>query len=335
MRTAPPAATLLALAAAAAWPAAGLADDRPAGGRPAGGLTTEALRARSPLAAALGARVEEPRDLPALTESDGPAWRRVLAPRGASGLFTTVVGGDLNTTEIDVRSTHGLRGVPPFVTISPGLSVLLTDGPETADFPARGPDLNGALWGVNAELMAFMPVSARWAAQVAVAPGVYSDFEEDGLALVRFPARALGIYTHSPRTQFTVGAVYLARDDVTWLPALGVIHRPTDRTALELVLPRPRVVHRFWGDSKADGGFGYLAGELGGGTWGVLRDRGGHDTATLSDLRLLAGLEVKRDGRTGWLAETGYVFGRRVEYESGAGDADFGDAWLFRVGVRK
>ena len=301
------------------------------------GLTTEQLRARSPLAAALGARVREPRTLPGLDgpAGDAPAWRRVLAPRSASGLFTQVVGGDLSTTEFDLRSTYGLRGVPPFVTISPGLNVLLPDGPETADFPAPGPDLNGALWGVNAELMAFTPLSEKWAAQVAVAPGVYSDFEEGGLALVRFPARALGIYTHSPKTQFTVGAVYLARDDVTWVPALGVIHRPTARTTLELVLPRPRVVHRFWGGSTADGGFGYLAGELGGGTWGVRRAGGGHDAATLSDLRLLAGLEARRDGRSSWLAETGYVFARQVEYESGVGDADFDDAWLLRVGVRR
>ena len=321
-----------AVLAAAAAPV-GAADS------PGGGLTTEALRARSPLAAALGARVEEPRVIPGLDApagSDAPAWRRVLAPRSASGLFTQVFGGGLSTSEFDLRSTHGLRGVPPFVTLSPGLNILLPDGPATADFPAPGPDLNGALWGVSAEFMAFMPLSEKWAAQVAVAPGLYSDFEPGGTRVLgRVPARALGIYTHSPRTQFTVGAVYLARDDVTWVPALGVIHRPTDRTALELILPRPRVVHRFWGPSKADGGFGYVAGELGGGTWGVRRESGRHDAVTLSDLRLLTGLEVKRDGRTGLLAETGWVFNRDIEYESGVGDADFDDAWLFRVGVRK
>ena len=317
----------LLLAAACLVPAADGAD-----------LTTEQLRARSPLAAALGARVREPRPIPGLDAAAdaAPAWRRVLAPRSASGLFTQVVGGDLSTTEFDLRSTHGLRGAPPFVTVSPALNVLLPDGPDTAAFPAPGPDLNGALWGVNAEFMAFMPLSEKWAAQVAVAPGVYSDFEPGGTRVLgRVPARALGIYTHSPRTQFTVGAVYLARDDVTWVPALGVIHRPSDRTTLELILPRPRVVHRFWGDSKADGGFGYLAGELGGGTWGVLRASGRHDAVTLSDLRLLAGLEVRRGGRSSWLAETGYVFAREVEYESGVGDADFDDAWLLRVGVRK
>ena len=316
-----------------------------AAGQDAGGLTTGALRARSPLAAALGARVEEPRALPGLEPPAGDGepsmLMKVLTPRDASGLFTQVVGGGLSLTEFDLRSTHGLRGVPPFVTVSPGLNVVLPDGPDTRDFAAPGPDLNEGLWGVNAELMAFMPLSERWAAQVAVAPGVYSDFEAAGRDLVRVPGRVLGIYTHSPRTQFTVGAVYLARDDVGWLPAVGMIHRPTDRTAIELILPRPRVIHRFWGTGKDDGGFGYVAGELGGGMWSVRRSASGPirqgfaDTATLSDLRLLGGLEVKRTGRLTWLAETGYVFNRQVEYQSGVGDANFGEAWLIRVGVRR
>ena len=332
-----------------------------AGGPPAG-LTTEALHARSPLAAALGVRVREPVPLPGLAPPRGDggpsALRRALAPRNAAGLFTRVVGGDFSSAEFDARTTHGLRGAPPFVTLSPGLNLLLTDGPSTADsvsplvwreapsddpFDDRltfaAPDLPGALWGVNAELMAFMPLSRKWAAQAAVAPGVFTDFANTSGDAFRMPARVLGIYTQSPRTQWTVGAVFLDREDVTWLPALGVIHRPTDRTTLELILPRPRVVHRFWGESKADGGFGYLAGELGGGSWAVERTaatgRTRDDVATLSDLRLLAGFEVKRAGRVGLLAETGWAFARGVEYESGLGDADFDDAWLFRVGVRK
>ena len=305
-----------------------------------GELTTETLRARSPLARALGARVGPPVPEP----GEAPAWRRVLTPRNAAGLFTTVLGDDLSTAEFDLRSTHGLRGVPPFVTLSPGVNLLMPDGPVSADFlppgadalgSLGGPDLPARLWGVNAELMAFMPLSERWSAQAAVAPGLFTDFEHAGGDAFRLPGRVLGIYKHSERTQLTVGAVYLDREDVTWLPALGLIHRPTDRTTLELILPRPRVVHRLWGGSKIDGGFGYVAGELGGGSWAVERADGRDDVATLSDLRLLAGLEVKRDGRTNLLAETGFVFNRDVEYESGVGDAEFDGAWLFRFGVRK
>ena len=314
------------------------------------GLTTEALHSRSPLAAALNVRVREPEPLPTLPDGgDAPAWRRVLAPRSASGLFTSVVGDDLNTTEFDVRTTHGLRGAPPFVTLSPGLNLLLTDGPDSDEFAGDGsgwqgsafgdPDLPGALWAIDAELMAFMPLSEKWSAQVAAAPGIFTDFENTAGDAFRIPGRALAIYKRSPRATFTLGAVFLDRDDVRWVPAVGGIFRPTDRTTLELVLPRPRVSHRFWGDSPDDGGFGYLAGEYGGASWAVRRTaasgRRRDDVATLSDFRLLAGFEAKRAGGTGWLAETGYVFDRGVEYKSGRGDEDFGDAWLFRVGVRK
>ena len=324
MRTRPLAATLL-FAAAFASTAAGQ-----------GTLTTEALRARSPLARALGARVGPPVPKP----GEVPAWRRVLTPRNASGLFTVVAGDDLSTAEFDLRSTHGLRGVPPFVTLSPGVNLLTPSGPTTEAFPAPGPDLPARLWGVNAELMAFMPLSERWSAQAAVAPGLFTDFENVGGDAVRLPGRILGIYKHSERTQLTVGAVYLDREDVTWLPALGLIHCPTDRTTLELILPRPRVVHRLTGADADNGLFGYVAGELGGGSWAVRRADGRDDVATLSDLRLLIGLEGKGNAwghayMRNLFAETGYVFNRSVEYASGVGDADFDGAWLFRVGVRK
>ena len=333
MRLLPTAVTLL-IAAALAPAAAGQ-----------GKLTTESLRARSPLARALGARVGPPVPEP----GEVPAWRRVLTPRNASGLFTTVVGDDLSTAEFDLRSTHGLRGVPPFVTLSPGVNLLTPDGPVSEKFAPPGadapgspgpPDLPARLWGVNAELMAFMPLSERWSAQAAVAPGLFTDFENVGGDAFRLPGRVLGIYKHSERTQLTVGAVYLDREDVTWLPALGLIHRPTDRTALELILPRPRVVHRLTGADADNGLFGYVAGELGGGSWAVRRDDGRDDVATLSDLRLLIGLEGKGNAwghayMRNLFAETGYVFNRSVEYASGVGDAEFDGAWLFRVGLRK
>ncbi len=110
-----------------------------------------------------------------------------------------------------------------------------------------------------------MPLSERWTVQAGVSPGIFSDLDNTSGDAFRMPARLFGIYKYSERTQFTVGAVYLDREDVSLLPALGVIHRPTDRTTLELILPRPRVVQQFWGADANGGGFGYVAGELGGG----------------------------------------------------------------------
>ena len=326
-------------------------------GDPGGGrtLTTEQLHARSPLAAALHAEVRPPSSrapraeydrapssrapaTPATAEGVGtPGWLRLLTPRSASATVTAVAGDDLSTSAFDLRSTHGLPGVPPFVTVTPGLNLLSTNGPTTENFPAPGPDLPARLWGVDADVAAFMPLSERWSVQAAVSPGLFTDFDNTSGDAFRIPGRLLGIYKYSPRTQFTVGAVYLDREDVTWLPALGVIHQPNDRTTLEFVLPRPRVVQRLGWIRPEDSAYVYLAGELGGGSWAIERADGAatDDIATLSDLRLLAGLEAKNDGQVKFLAETGWVFGRDIEYASGVGGADFDDAWLFRVGLRK
>ncbi|MEM9702771.1 MAG: DUF6268 family outer membrane beta-barrel protein [Planctomycetota bacterium] len=327
-------------------------------------FTTEDLRARSPLAAALNAEVHPPAAIPSrlalpfgpsagppppagppafgpppVADAAQPAWLRMLTPRSSGGTRTEVFGDDLSTSEIDLQSTHGLRGVPPFVTVTPGLNLLLADGPSTSEFPAPGPDLPAQLWGLSAGFTATMPLSERWIAQIGVSPGLYTDFDNTSSDSFRIPARALAIYNYSPRTQFTVGAVFLDREDITWVPAVGMIHRPNPRTTLEFILPRPRIIQQFWGLDQNDGGFGYLAGELGGGSWAVERSRRPgvpiDDVATLSDLRLLAGFEWKRQGRVGFVAETGWVFNREIEYDSGIGNADFDDAWLFRVGLRR
>ncbi|QDT17855.1 DUF6268 family outer membrane beta-barrel protein [Alienimonas californiensis] len=318
-------------------------------------ITTEQLHEHSALARALNARVHPPAPpsgvrLPPLDSPvpagaaappapPEPSWLKMLSPRSAQGQVTQVVGDGLSFAEVSLQSTHGLRGVPPYVTVTPALSVLAVDDPDLADFPPPGPDLPSRLWGASAGFTAIMPLSEQWIVQAGVSPGFYSDLDNTSGDAFRMPGQAVGIYTYSPQTQFTVGVVFLDREDLSWLPALGVIHRPNARTTYEFILPRPRIVQQLSGCDPQTGCFGYLAGELGGGSWAIERDaRPGvptDDVATISDLRLLAGVELKREGRVGFLAETGWVFSREVEYESGIGDAEFGDAWLLRFGLRK
>ncbi|MFH5803841.1 DUF6268 family outer membrane beta-barrel protein [Alienimonas sp. DA493] len=343
-----PAAVLISAGLLLAGPRAGAAD-----------ITTEQLHEHSALARALNARVHppappsgvrlpppgspngppSPSGPPAPPAPAGPSWLTMLTPRAASGSVTQVLGDELSFAEVAVQSTHGLRGVPPFVTVTPALSVLAVNEPDLAEFPPPGPDLPSRLWGVSAGFTAIMPLSEQWIVQAGLSPGFYSDFENTSGDAFRMPGRLLGIYNRSPQTQFTVGVVYLDREDLSWLPALGMIHRPSSRTTLEFILPRPRVVRQLFGRDEKTGGFGYVAGELGGGSWAIERqDRPGvptEDVVTISDLRLLAGVELRREGRVGFLAETGWAFSRDVEYESGLGDAEFGDAWLLRFGLRK
>ena len=316
----------------------------------AGDLTTEQLHAASPLARALNARVHPPAPRSSFgrvgrsagaapAELAGPAWLKLLTPRSALGQVTQVAAEELSSAEIALQGTYGLRGTPPFVTVTPAFSALFLDEPNPADFPAPGPDLPSRLYGFSAGFTAFMPISEQWTIQASLSPGLFTDLDNTSSDAFRTPGNLLGIYTLSPRTQFTIGVAYLDREDISFLPAVGVIHRPNARTTYELILPRPRVVRQLWGCDATDGAFGYVVGELGGGSWAVRRDdRPGvptDDVATLSDLRLLAGFEMKNEGALGFLAESGLVFGREVQYASGVGDTEFDSAFLLRLGLRR
>ena len=298
-------------------------------------LTSDDLRRQTELGTVLNARVPQLR----AADPDQPAWLKMLTPRSASALVTHVASDDLSTTELELRSTHGLRGVPPFVTVTPTLSLLSTDGPTTSNFAPPGPDLPSRLWEVNAGFKAYMPVSDDLTVQVAAAPGLYTDFDNTSSDAFRMPARFLAIYDYSERTQITVGAVYLDRENsVNWLPAIGFVHKPNERTSMELVLPRPRVVHQLWGCQNGHGGFAYVGGDFAGGAWAIERDpRAGvptDDVVTLNELRALVGFELRRANRPGLVAELGWAFNRELEYASGVGDVELDDGLMFQLGSR-
>ena len=76
----------------------------------------------------------------------------------------------------------------------------------------------------------------------------------------------------------------------------------------------------------------YLAGEFGGGSWAIERANGADDTVTLSDYRIIFGVESKYYNGPTWLFEAGYVFNREVEYESGIGDFNPDETMMVRFG---
>jgi hypothetical protein len=148
-------------------------------------------------------------------------------------------------------------------------------------------------------------------------------------SLIRIQGRALGVYQWTPTAKAILGAVYLDRDDIAALPAAGLIWTPTEYLKFDILFPRPRIALRGFRDCQSAWWL-YVGGEFGGGTWGVTRASGAGDSATLRDLRLLAGLERESDHFTAKL-EGGYVFGRELTYASGLGDIDLDDAAMIRA----
>jgi len=247
-------------------------------------------------------------------------------------LVATWLGGsgdDLGMSDFDLSSMLVFPDTKG-IAITPGFQVHSLDGPTRTDLP-------GELYNARVELAVKRPWNRQWSYLVSVAPGIYSDFEASSDSL-RVIARALAFYKWSPATELAFGFVYADRENLSVLPAGGIIHVPNPGTRLELLFPRPKLAARI---AQGDGTewWAYVAGEFGGGSWAIERAGGGDDVVTYSDWRALVGVESKFPGyQTVFqniplvFVEAGWVFNREIEYKSGAGDYDPDGTALLRAG---
>lgn len=281
---------------------------------------------------------------PALVEAPGPSpGVRGDAPR--RGLLQNIqfVADWVPRLEDDSvgRSTLSAAvglGVPPFVFGSP---VLIT--PRAAIHSVTGPNLIDApstLNDLEISFGTFKKFSDRWMARLNVTVGVYGDDHSlnDSDAL-RVSGVGVAIYNYSPEWQWAFGAAYLNRDDISVVPAVGVI-RDCGDVRYEIMMPRPRIVWRLPQDGSGVGRSIYLAGELGGGAWAVRRDDGTTDTLNLSRWGLVLGFERAAAQTVGMWAwggwktryEIGYLFGRSLEYANSDEEISLDDSLVARVG---
>ncbi len=215
-------------------------------------------------------------------------------------------------------------------SLTPGFQVHFLDGPTRTDLPEQ-------LYNARIELGWMKQLNPRVGLQLAVAPGVYSDFQQGSSNAFRITGKALGFYGISPQTQLLLGIAYLDREDIKVLPAFGVIHTPSPDYRFELVFPKPKIAYRLSQVANAATAGGerwvYLTGEFGGGSWAIERATGAADVATYSDWRLIVGMESKAPTGPGWLVEVGIVFKRQLEYQSGNGDFDPNSTGMLRAGL--
>ena len=212
--------------------------------------------------------------------------------------------------DVLVQATFGFplftRENPLLVT--PAFEVQMLDGPAAPELPPE-------LYDASISFLHIRKFSERFSLHLGASPGVHSDFEKSSDEAIRIPARILGVWDWRPNTQLILGVLYLARDDVNFLPAGGIIWTPSEETRLELIFPRPRFAQRFVyaGDIEW---WWYVGGEFGGGSYAV-RDAGGlgENVVTLSDLRLLLGVERQVTGGINSRVEIGYVFDRNIEFQ--------------------
>ena len=207
------------------------------------------------------------------------------------------------------------------------LGLHLFDGPNRTDLPSKVFDVGlGVGWRDQ--------IDESWAYEIAVAPGVYADFEGSARDGVRILGHGIVWYGSSPESLWALGVASLDRETIAVLPVVGVVHRPDDMTRLELIFPRPKLARRL-GSGDDFQRWLYVSGEYGGGSWAIERYTDEDDVLTLNDLRLIAGIEwLDRENGPGTFLEIGYVFDREVRYRSGRGDYDPSDALMLRMGGR-
>jgi hypothetical protein len=198
--------------------------------------------------------------------------------------------------------------------------------------PTSGTGLR--LYDLNVEF-AWRPRLAQWLfADLAVTPGLYTDFKDVNSDSFKMRGRGLAIVAFSPEFQLVGGVMYVNRIKTKLLPAGGVIWNPCEDFRCFLVFPQPKVSYRLAtaGDTQV---WAYVAGEFGGGRWEVGGDNG---TTAFSldytDLRVLAGVECVCGPRLKEHVEVGYVFSRHLYVNSPTLNFKLEPTLMLRAGLR-
>ena len=216
------------------------------------------------------------------------------------------------------------------LVITPGFTAHYLDGPADVDLPPR-------LYDCYSQFRWLSQVTPQLGLDFAVTPGWYSDFEQNSGKAFRMPAHAAAAWTLNPTVKLVLGAAYLARFDVNYIPVGGIIWTPNDDTKCELLFPEPKIARRISCERSAGretNTWLYMAGEFAGDAWAIEMQNGGVGQVVLRDCRLIFGIERKTIQGFGAKFEVGYVFARRIVYAGDTPEFDPSDTILLRGGVQ-
>lgn len=239
--------------------------------------------------------------------------------------FSWMAGGDdkIGMTRIGFQ---GEIGPEDGWDIAPFYYVSYLDGPTNTDLPAR-------LYETGVKFQWTKMFNPRFRFHASATPAVMSDFDNDTSDSFRFIAQAMGLFIYSKETQLIFGGIYLDREDIKALPVAGLIHQFSEELKLDLVFPKPKLS---WlvSEKSDESHWVYLGGEFGGGSWAIRRDDPNRsmDIVTYSDLRLVLGMDSIEVGGNTCFYEIGYVFDRKLEYESNVGNFRPDETFFIRIG---
>ena len=268
--------------------------------------------------------------------------------QGARGSWAYLLGDGQGTrvgvNELDTTVTFAL----PFfhnspanlnhapLLITPGFGLQLWDGPETtatmlADLPPNTYDvfLDGA-WNPQ-----FTPL---FGAELGLRVGIYTNWDVFVWQSWRLMGRAIGTLQLTPTMQGKAGIVYLDRNLVKLLPAVGLTWTPDANSRYDIFFPAPKAAKRFTNTGR-HAWWGYVSGEYGGGAWTFRRNSPAYNGISpfdYNDIRVALGTEFVPKTTTGLAGnfEVGYVFYRQLFYVDGPPQyQDLPSTIMFRLGL--
>ena len=293
----------------------------------------------SPLAIRIASRPGSPAELPLskalpLADPDRP-------PDARDGVFQKLIftyewllkGEDpaLGNRDLELKTVLALpipsRRWPLLIT--PGFAVHYLEGPTTPDLPPR-------VYDAYTQFRSLGKINPRLGAEMAVTLGEFGDFEQSTDEAFRVTGHAGVMWEWRPTVKILLGAAYIDTYDIDVIPIGGLIWTPHDDLKVEAVFPTPKVARRiYWRGAYTDTvqDWLYVAGEWGNDTWAIRRAAGFNDEVNYRDWRVLLGLERKAIGRMDYRLEVGYIFSRKLHYESATADVDLGDTVMLRAGM--
>lgn len=261
-------------------------------------------------------------------EAEVPRFKQQAIQRVAiqsGGLVATDDDLSSGFLEASIRTGIPLGSFDNILGITPAFRVDWIDAADGIDIPSE-------LYETGLEFFYMRPLSERWKLMAIVRPAIRSDFTTDDNALRVFGLGLLIYECIAQQLSLSFGAVYLDRADLSVLPAVGLVWTPRPQSRLELQFPRSRFAQRIAKNGAASETWSYLTAGIGGNTWAVTRASGETDELTLSDIRLLAGLEKIVAGGGGWFVEAGFAFNRNLEYEASSTEIQLSDGVLLQAG---
>lgn len=236
---------------------------------------------------------------------------------------------------------HNFAHSPNGLRLTPGFIFDLLNGPSLPD--PGGADLPAQLYTGYLDTAWRPQLTPRFAADLGLRVGVYSDFKTVTSNSIRFTGVGLGVLQITPTLALKLGIEYYDRLSVKILPAGGLLWTPNEKTVFDIYFPRPKLAQYWTTIGNADIWW-HFGCEYGGSSWTI--DRIGAPPAFVgfsqridyNDIRLFTGINWKGlNERTGYL-EIGYVFDRELIFDPISGLApnestELDDTFMVRGGI--